>query len=91
MKEIPTWKTGMSPEAGQFYAGMPNEVYHGLSDWNGSSMLKHALRSVESYFYEKEQPHKHTLALERGGALREERAMTVVTKSATAITRRTSC
>ncbi len=57
------------PQAGKCYSNLPNEIYHRLKDWNGSSMLKHALRSVESYRYEKNQPHKDTLALERGAAL----------------------
>ncbi len=56
-------------EPGKCYSNLPNDIYHSLTDWDGSSMLKHTLRSVESYLYEKKQPHKNTLALERGGAL----------------------
>jgi hypothetical protein len=66
--KITPWKEGMEPEAGVCYSGIPNEVYHGFREWYGSSMLKHALRSAESFFYELKQPHKITLALERGGA-----------------------
>ena len=57
------------PEPGKCYANLPNELYHQKKDWNGSSMLKHALRSVESYIYEKMAPHKDSLALERGSSL----------------------
>ena len=57
------------PEPGKCYANLPNEVYHSLSEWNGSSMLKHGLRSAESWQYEKRQPHKRSLPLERGSAL----------------------
>lgn len=60
---------GWQPEPGKCYSNLPNEIYHGLKDWNGSSMLKHGLRSVESYKYEKKQPHKRTLPFERGSAL----------------------
>jgi len=66
--KVTPWREGMTPEAGKIYSGMPNESYHGFREWNGSSMLKHALRSVESFLYEKEQEPKSTLALERGGA-----------------------
>ncbi len=55
------------PESGKCYANLPNEIYHGLKDWNGSSMLKHGLRSVESY------PHiwRKTLSLQGNSALLE--------------------
>lgn len=66
-KIIP-WKDGMIPAAGKCYSGMSNEAYHGFKDWWSSSNLKHAQRSVESFFYELEQKHKTTLALERGSA-----------------------
>lgn len=66
--EIIPWKDGMKPELGKCYSGMPNETYHGFIDWWGSSSLKHAQRSVESFHYELEQPHKITLPLERGSA-----------------------
>jgi hypothetical protein len=58
----------MKPEAGKCYSGMPNEVYHAFKDCWSSSNLKHAQRSVESFYYELEQEHKDTLALERGSA-----------------------
>ena len=67
--EIIPWNPGMEPEAEKCYCGMPNHVYHGLKDWFGSSMLKHILRSVESFHYEMTQPHKDSIALERGSAL----------------------
>lgn len=58
----------MPVEAGKCYSGMPNEVYHGLKEWFGSSMLKHTRRSVEYFYYKVEQPPETTLALERGSA-----------------------
>jgi len=62
-------QTIWQPEPGKCYSNVPNEIYHSLKDWNGSSMLKHALRSAESWEYERKQPPKRTLALERGSAL----------------------
>ena len=58
----------MVPIAGKCYSGMPNETYHGFNDWWGSSSMKHAQRSVESFYYELEQPHRDSLPLERGSA-----------------------
>lgn len=66
--EIDPWWKGMVPAAGKCYSGMSNETYHGFKDWWSSSSLKHAQRSVESFYYELKQPHKTTLPLERGGA-----------------------
>jgi exodeoxyribonuclease VIII len=66
--EIIPWRDGIEPEPGKCYSGMPNETYHGFKDWWSSSNLKHTQRSVESFYYELEQPHKATLALERGSA-----------------------
>ena len=58
----------MEPQAGQCYSGMPNAVYHGFSDWHGSTTLKHTRRSVESFLYEASQPPKHKIPFERGHA-----------------------
>ncbi len=57
------------PEAGKCYSNLPNNKYHSLKDWDGSTDLKPTLRSVESYRHEKAQPHKNSFALERGSAV----------------------
>ena len=67
MKIIP-WTAGTIPQGRQCYSGIPNHVYHGHNDWYGSSMIKYAVRSAESFFYEIGQPHKDSIALERGSA-----------------------
>ena len=67
--KIIAWKPNMFPEPGKCYYGMPNEVYHGLKEWHGSTDLKHVLRSVESFRYEKEQPTpEDKIAFERGNS-----------------------
>jgi len=68
MKIIP-WQPGMVPESGKCYSGIPNEVYHEFRAWHGSSMIKHAIRSVESFHYEATQPNKQSMALDRGSAV----------------------
>lgn len=62
------FKTGMGPEAGKCYSGMPNEHYHSLKEWQSSSNLKNADRSLEYHILKKTQPQEPTLALERGSA-----------------------
>jgi hypothetical protein len=69
MINIINWHEGIDPEAGQCYSGMPNHIYHDFKHWYGSTTLKHVLRSIESFYYELEQPHRDSLALERGAAL----------------------
>lgn len=66
--EITPWGKGIILEAGKCYSGMPNETYHSLKEWSGSTDFKHVLRSVESYYYQKAQKHRNSLALERGAA-----------------------
>ena len=66
--KITPWEPGMIPRAGNCYSGIPNTEYHGFREWYSSSMLKHALRSAESFFHEINEPAKHSLALERGQA-----------------------
>lgn len=61
--------TNFEPEAGMAYLNLPNELYHGLKDWESSSTIKHLSRSIESWKYEKTVPPKQTVALENGSAL----------------------
>ncbi len=65
---ITPWETGMTPEPEKCYSAIPNHVYHGFKDWYSSSMIKHVIRSAESFFYEINHPHKDSIALERGSA-----------------------
>jgi hypothetical protein len=66
--KIEPWRPGTQPQAGHCYSAMPNTVYHSFKDWYSSTMIKHVLRSVESFFYEIEQPSKNSIAFERGAA-----------------------
>jgi len=66
--KIISWKPGTIPKAGKCYSGVPNMEYHSLKEWYSSSMIKHALRSAESFFYEINEPSKNSLALECGTA-----------------------
>ena len=67
--KITKWNPDTIPEADKCYSNMPNSVYHGLVDWYGSTMIKRAIRSGESFFYEISQPPKQSMAFERGHAL----------------------
>jgi hypothetical protein len=60
--------TNFKPELGKCYANLPIQLYHSLTEFNGSTQMKTAKRSFENYEMCKGVGLDTTIALERGNA-----------------------
>ena len=59
------------PKAGQVYVNLPNELYHAQTEFKGSTLLRHGLKSKEHYEAAKKVIQVPTMPMEIGSAFHD--------------------
>jgi len=56
------------PKKGQVYANLPNDIYHSLTDWHSSTLIKTALKSKEHFDAASKKKTETSMPMEVGSA-----------------------